>query len=84
MQNLIREYVEEEDQWFEHGWRLKNDVICSYTRDRKEQNMQTGREFTIKEFLEDPDIDVKIKRWLKDVLGDSCDILIEEDIMYKN
>ena len=66
---LIKEYLIEADQWFTHGWRYDNGEVYAYTDDRKEQNSQEGHHYEIEEFLGDPDIDIEIKRWLKDILG---------------
>lgn len=84
MPEIIGSYLEESDQWFDHGWRYENGEVYSFTNDRKEQNTQEGHHYTVEEFFADQSIDIKVKRWLKDLLGDECDIVIEEDIPYKN
>jgi len=84
MSNNTHEFIEDADQWFTNGWRFENNQVYSFTTDRKEQNEQTGRVLSIEEFLNSDAVDIKAKRWLKDILGDACDIVIDEDVPYKN
>ena len=79
MPTITKSFIIDADQRFENGRRYEDGVIYSYTTDRKEQNEQTGRRYTVEEFLNDPDIDIQERRRMNDMLGNLTDAIIEED-----
>jgi len=68
MTEITGSYIEESDQWFTHGWRYENGEVFPFTDDRKEQNTQEGHHYTLEEFFNDDNIDIKVKEWLRNIL----------------